>query len=243
MLSILGGCTTRDIFRISKRDSLVSNLWARMAAPTIMAEPVYSLLYQPEYLPSNFEERQSFTDVNKLFFSEYKNARPKVLLVDFMSEVYDIGASKGGLVTMAPVTKQRKLDLGIEMRTISAFGDERLSMMRQSVPKLFRRLREEFGTKIIVHRIYQAERIVNDGGVIASFEDGQVRQIRASNRHLESIYNAIESEFADIAFFQGDANMLLADATHMWGVSPFHLISDYSISALKGLGERLNLDL
>lgn len=242
MLSILGGCTTRDIFRISKCDDLVRNLWARMTAPSIMADPIQSLLYETEYVPSNFEERQSFIDVNKLFFSQYAAARPEVLLIDFMSEIYGLGSSGDGLVTLAQDTMKRKLVLGVEMQVIPAFGEERLSIMSHSVPALFRRLRDEFGTRIIIHRIYQAERIMDEEGLVANFSDDKVREIRMANKHLQDIYSIIESEFPDISFFNGDANTLLADSSHRWGVSPFHLVPDYSLSALKRLGEQIKLD-
>lgn len=241
MLSILGGCVTRDMFRISKRDDLVSNLWARMTAPSIIAKPVPSLLYGEDYTPDGFENRQSFIDVNKLFFQEFSAARPGVLLMDLMSEIYELGISEGGMVTLAEHTARRKIYLGIELKKIPAFGEERRILMAETLPLFLRKIMSGFGTRILVHEIYQTEYILQAEGVVTRFASEQVSAIRTANEHLQEIYRIIRSEVPEVTFFKGDEDKLLADPEHRWGLSPFHLLPEYSLSALDNLGKHINL--
>jgi hypothetical protein len=239
-ISILGGCTTRDIFRIAETDSMVHSLWARMTVPSIIAPPVASLLYEEGFTPEGFEVRQSWLDVNKLFFKSFSTIRPKVLLVDFMAEVYGLGLEGDGVVTLAEHTRKRRDEFGIKLRTLPPFSDERLAMMRESLPVFFGRLRAEFGTTILVHEVYQAESVRSSDGSIATFPSQQLDQVRLANRHLTQVYDAVRAGFPDIGFFGADKNAVLADREHRWGLWPFHFVPEYYLSAFDQLKARLH---
>lgn len=243
MLAILGGCVTRDMFRISRTDDLVSKLWARMTAPSIIARPIPSLLYNEDFTPDSFELRQSFIDVNKLFFNEFASARPKILLIDFMSEIYTLGTSADGMVTMAEHTAKRSALLGVDMDKIPPFTEKRRVLMAQTLPIFLRNIISEFGTRILVHEIYQSERMLGAEGTLVEFKSEQIQTIRSANKHLREVYGIVRSEVPEVTLFKGDESKLLADPEHRWGASPFHLVADYSLSALKDCGRHIDLKL
>jgi hypothetical protein len=241
MLSILGGCVTRDVFRVTRTDELVNNLWARMTVASAMARPIPSLMYEDGFCPVNFESRQSYIDVNKLLLGQIRALKPKILLLDFMSEIYPLGQADGGMVTMGDDTFKRMAELGLDLELIPPYSGERISLLSRTLPSFITQLTEEYGTAVYVHEIYQSEGISDENGRVTRFPDADLATIRTANRHLSAVYDLIRSERPHVPFFRGDPSLAIADKKHIWGASPFHFLSEYSESAYRQLGEMIGL--
>lgn len=241
MLSIFGGCVTRDIFRLTETDELVDNLWARMTIPSAMSRPIPSLMYPEDFTPPNFESRQSFIDANKLLLDQLDTQRPKILLIDFMSEIYYLGLAEGGMVTLADQTAKRKVELDLDVDLIAPFSSERIPLMTRFLPQFMERLQSGYDTAVYVHEIYQSEKMADERGNLTRFPESDLAEIRKANNHLKAIYDVVRSMTPSARFFQGDPELAVADKNHAWGISPFHFLSDYSRSAFQRLDEVIGL--
>lgn len=252
--AIIGSCITRDIWRECGLDFTGVLYAARTSLASLTSAPIKGLAIPAEPPPgvAGFGRnslRRVAADLDKTALAQIVDQRPTHLILDFIDERFDL-LEQGGAVA----THSWELDrLGL----IGGPGLEAATLVGRSTPRadlLWREGLARFAavlnsgalteTQVILHHAQWARIHVDAGGAPGRFEDlAPVWPGRASL----TAQNALLRHYRDL-FLQAvprtrvvhaASQFLVADARHVWGLSPFHYGRAYYDDVwrqLRGLG-------
>lgn len=226
-VSILGSCITRDVFRLFPDDAEVVSYHSRSSLVSLMSPPLLVDDAGTEW-PSNFARKVVLADFRKTFFDELELAGPDVLILDLMSERFDLLRASGTYVT-------RSWDLvesGFDERCAHAL--ERVPRENYAVHDAWRRKSREFAASlrtrfptlpVILHKAYWSLGY-RKGASIRPFSPEWRAWISPRNAVLEAYHAYLERHLTGVVAVE-PRQMYFADPGHRWGLGSSHYEAAY----------------
>jgi hypothetical protein len=236
-VAVVGSCITRDLWAVTGES--VENLLyvSRTSLPSLFSRPVRG--FEPSSEPPNglkrHQHRALVDDLTKQALSTLVAWRPTHLIFDFIDERFDLLAAAGTLAThswelevsgylaqpaLARATSVPRLSRACDSLWMDALGE--LAAYLEATP-----LREAV---TILHQARWADRWRDAEGALHAFRDvelwtGRTADVGEHNALLERYQAAFRQALPNA--LQVSAPDPLADASHRWGLSPFHYTDDY----------------
>ena len=239
-IGIFGSCVTRDVWTFLDLRVDGMKFFARTSVPSMVSRPLgnIELGKQLGCLPKGgFDERCLRADIMKTAVREMEDARPAVLIFDFVDERFDLIEVSGSIFAAGIVFIQSALGDAppfLGGRTIPRISDDALRLWLEGLDVLKRRI--DAGplaeAKLVLHRCFWAESYIKDG-IISSHLDrvglykGKFASISEHNAMLAKYYAAFERAFPDATIIDLPEKLRLADASHRWGHAAFHFVPEY----------------
>ncbi len=250
--AIIGSCITRDIWRecdiplddvlYVSRTSLPSLVSTPVAGPVMPADP-------PEGL-GRHSLRMVAADLEKTALAALAEHRPTHLVFDFIDERFDLLEQDGAILTHS--WELDRLGLiggpGLESpRVIPRLSDEADRLWQGALARIAALLNTPplAGTAVILHHAQWARDYRDGQGGQGSFSD----DLHIWEDHPASLpaHNALLRRYRDLfveaipraRVVQAADDAQRADEGHVWGLSPFHYVTDYYPDVwrqLRGLG-------
>jgi hypothetical protein len=237
-VAIIGSCITRDLWSVLDRDPTGLHYISRTSLPSLFARPVRG--FQPSADPPNglkrHQHRAIVDDLAKRALPALVAFRPTHLIFDFIDERFDLLAAAGGALAVhswelevSGYLDQPAFRHALRVPRLSDACDSlwmdalvELTGFLEATP-----LRE---AALILHQSRWADRWRDADGAIHAFENVEIwtdrpADIGQHNALLEryrSAFKAAAPHAVEISVPER-----LADATHRWGLSPFHYTDDY----------------
>lgn len=244
-VAILGSCITRDLWS-GRGDSFPDLLYvSRTSLPSIMAKPVEGVVVSSSPPPGlgPFQHRALITDLDKTALERLAAFAPTHLVVDFIDERYDLLCVDGG--AMANATWE--LETSGYLAQPPFARAQRISRFSQAYEELWREGLQRFaafvsGTplaeaRLILHSARWAEAARGPDGRIAPLPTRETPDEIAAQNALLARYEALFNEtFSGLARVEAPQRRL-ADAAHVWGLSPFHYVPEYYREIARQLAE------
>ena len=250
--AIIGSCITRDIWRecdialdqvlYVSRTSLPSLVSLPVRGPVMPADP-------PEGL-GRHSLRMVAADLEKTALADLTDHRPTHLVFDFIDERFDLLDQDGAIITHS--WELDRLGLiggpGLESpRVIPRLSDEADALWRDALGKIAALLETPAlaQTAVILHHAQWARSYRGKSGDHGAFND----DMHIWEDHPASLpaHNALLRHYRDLfvqaipraRVVQASDKAQQADEGHVWGLSPFHYVTDYYPDVwrqLQGLG-------
>lgn len=177
-------------------------------------------------------------DLTKTALSSLVAHRPTHIIFDFIDERLDLLAAGQTVVTHSwelDVSGYLAQDAFASAGTIRRTSAGCELLWRQGLAELsaFIAATPLAGAKLILHRSRWAEHYLDDAGSLATFEPeveiftGKSARIADQNAMLERYQAAFAEALPQARQVAAAPSMILADAHHRWGLSPFHYVEDY----------------
>jgi hypothetical protein len=237
-VAILGSCITRDLWSVLGADPNGVHYISRTSLPSLFARPVKG--FEPSPDPPNglkrHQHRAIVDDLTKRTLPALVAFRPTHLIFDFIDERFDLLAAADGALAahsweleVSGYLAQPVLRHAARIPRLSDACDSlwmdalvELTAFLQATP-----LRE---AAVILHRSRWAERWRDADGAVHAFEDVEIwtdrpADIGQHNALLERYQAAFKAATPHAVEIGGSER--LADATHRWGLSPFHYTEEY----------------
>lgn len=237
-VAIVGSCITRDLWAVMGQDPTGVHYVSRTSLPSLFASPVKDV--EPCAEPPNglkrHQHRAIVDDLAKRALPALVDFRPTHLIFDFIDERFDLLCAPGGALAahswelevsgyldqpgLRHAARIPRLSDACDSLWMDALGE--LAAFLQATP-----LRD---ATVILHQSRWANRWRDADGAIHPFENVEIwtdrpAEIRQHNALLERYQAAFRDAVPQALEIRGDE--ILADATHRWGLSPFHYTDDY----------------
>jgi Family of unknown function (DUF6270) len=172
---------------------------------------------------SNFARKVVIADFRKTFFAELQAAVPDVLILDLMSERFDLLRAPRTYVTRSWELVRSGFDrhcgelLERVSRDTDAMHAAWLATSREFAHVLQGRFPE---LPVILHRTYWTS-AYRDGSIVRPFPRDWRRRISRRNEMLESCHSQLERLLPEVITVEARRSYL-ADPTHRWGLGSSH---------------------
>ncbi|WP_144794994.1 DUF6270 domain-containing protein [Kocuria palustris] len=210
---IYGSCVTRDAFALDGAPGL-SDYFARTPLVSAFGRAPAELpaSMDLEAIPSAFQKRMVDRDVRKTLPPTLRDLDPEVLvIIDLIDERIPVARVSGGILACsseaarAGFAPQREAQISIGRPGF-------ITAWNQAAAELVEALE---GRRVVLNKAYWATH--DDTG-----QDLQERfPIELHNRTLKHMYTTLERSLG-CAVIEYPDDLLVADSTHRWGLSPFH---------------------
>jgi hypothetical protein len=240
-ISILGSCVSRDSFSALSRMKAHAELSLYYARTSII-----SLMSERFVEPENYGEDRGFEtkcvqrDLRKTFFTDFAQAAPEILVLDFIDERFTIGRL-GDRWCAATNAFFR-----IPWRPEVLAGFERLS---KHSPAIMERWEAEFlrfrdrvleiqpGIRVVIHDARHAELTTQENGGVGPFAQEELQRSRFANRTLARMAEFAANAFPGASVISPSKDTLIADHAHQWGHLPYHYIKPFYFDVARQLNE------
>lgn len=222
-IDILGSCVTRDAFKFG--GYTLNEYFARTSIISIYSKPI-SVKMDDIKLPSAFQKRMVYYDLNKKFRSYIQKPTADFLIIDFIDERFPVLKTFDSYLTRS--REYVKSELVIKKVTLS--DEERLEIWNQKIQEFIKDLNNYGPQRVILHKAYWQVKYRDKSGQIQDFED---EEIQKNNQLLDQYYRMIEEGVKGINLIELDG--FVADENHQWGLSPFHYEEGYYVEFMKKL--------
>ena len=237
-IAVVGSCITRDLWPIRGGDTAELVYVSRTSFPSLFARSVVG--FQPAETPPGdlrrHEHNALLADLQKTALRRLVAFRPTHILFDFIDERFDLLCADSTLIThSAELERSGYLAQPAfgRMRGVPRLSGacERLWLEGLTEFAAFLRATPLGQASLILHasRWAQDQRLA-DGRVIPLRDvevlAGKPVEIGAYNELLASQDDAFAQRMPAFAVVEAP-QLQLADATHQWGLSPFHYIPEY----------------
>jgi len=236
-VAVIGSCITRDLWSVTGEDAAGLLYVARTSLPSLFAPPVAG--FQPAPEPPNGLKRHQHNavvdDLTKRALAMLVTHRPTHIIFDFIDERFDLLGTHGTLAThswelevsgylsqpaLSGATPIARHSAACESLWLEAVGE--MAAYLQGTP-----LRDAV---VILHRARWADSWRDPEGGVHDFRgvelwSGRPADIGQHNALLERYQTAFCEAIPHAV--QVSAPAPLADATHRWGLSPFHYTDEY----------------
>ncbi|MBY6802848.1 hypothetical protein FDC58_18175 [Clostridium botulinum] len=211
---ILGSCITRDVFRVSQKDSEVVDYYARTKLKSLISNPID---INDINLKSNFQKRIVKRDLEKTFFNDIKNEKFDYLIIDLIDERFNIVKVQDSFVTKS----NEFVNAGLyNMATPISYA---LDEWESDCKEFSKRLIDVISpNKIFIHEVYWANQYIEDGKI--KKYDNQ-KNIELNNSTLKEYYKTLKKYLPDVKIIS--CSDVIGDAHHLWGLSPVHYTDEY----------------
>lgn len=234
-LTILGGCTTRDVLECAPNHFELSEYYARTSIISMMS-PAADIDHSLIDLSSSFQKRCVTRDISKTFFSELEKKRGQYIAIDFISERLNLVKIGDSYITRSnELVRSKVLDKLTNYQIVKKLDDEMQKLWRKNALQFFRRLKGCFGNNIIIHKTKWRYHYVDTDGTVKAFPN--VEEIELRNEELASYYAFVEEHFPEFSFVDMTDDAYYASASHKWGLAPYHFEDHYYHCLLQKLSE------
>ena len=238
--AIIGSCITRDIWRecgiplddvlYVSRTSLPSLVSTPVLGPVMPADP-------PEGL-GRHSLRMVAADLEKTAIADVVAHRPTHLVFDFIDERFDLLEQDGAIVTFSWELDRLGLIGGPGLpspRVIPRLSEEADVLWRGALARIAALLETPplAQATVILHHAQWAKTYMDATGGSSQFND----ELHIWEGHPASLpaHNALLCHYRDLfmqaipraLLVQASYRARLADEGHVWGLSPFHYVTDY----------------
>jgi hypothetical protein len=226
-ISILGSCITRDVFRLFPDEADVASYHSRSSVISLMSPPLevgdFSAAWE-----SNFARKVVIADFRKTFFDDLQAAAPDVLIVDLMSERFDLFRAPHTYVTRSWELVRSGFDrhcghrLGRVSRDSDAMRAAWLAASRGFALVLQNRFPE---LPVILHKAYWTS-AYREGSTARPFPRDWRRRILRRNEMLEACHSHLERLLPEVITVEPRRSHV-ADPSHRWGLGSSHYERGY----------------
>lgn len=234
-LLIYGSCVSRDIFNLEESRSFkLTDYFARSSLGSL-ASPAYSNTKALNRIQSAFRRRMVSYDFSKeLLVSDYKVARAHTVLVDLIDERFDlINLPTGQVITHSSELAESGLlnESSIEgYRTILHGSEERRELWLRGMHIFLDLLKKHNKLdRLIINKVYWASKFAKDSNAELPVAPATIDK---ANAELDWMYSKLSEELDSNQFLEIPPELLTADESHRWGISPFHYCDDFYKEAL-----------
>ena len=238
--AIIGSCITRDIWRecdIPLDDVLYIS---RTSLPSLVSEPVRGPVL-PDEPPEGLGRhslRMVAADLEKTGLAALAEHRPSHIIFDFIDERFDLLRQGAAIVTHS--WELDRLGLiggpGLEApRVLPRLSEEADRLWRGALDRIAALLAAPplAGAKVILHHAQWASRYRDRQGQDGAFDDtlqiwdDHPASLSAHNALLRLYRNRFLEAVPRAQVVQASDAAQQADEGHVWGLSPFHYVTDY----------------
>ncbi len=226
-VSIFGSCITRDVFRLFPDEAEVASYHARSSLVSLMAPPLDVADFGTVW-ESNFARKVVVADFRKTFFDDLERAAPHVLIVDLMSERFDLLRAPGTYVTRSWELFHSGLDrrCGHRLERLSRETDAMHEVWLEQSRAFADVLQERFPElPVVLHKAYWTA-AYRDCSVVRPFPRDRRRWIALRNEMLEACHAQLERLLPDMVVVEPRGSYV-ADPGHRWGLGSSHYERDY----------------
>jgi Family of unknown function (DUF6270) len=226
-VSIFGSCITRDVFRLFPGDAEVASYHSRSSLISLMSPPL-EIDDTGTAWPSNFARKVVLADVRKLFFEDLEAAAPDVLIIDLMSERFDLLRARETYVTRSweLVSSALAARSGYRFQRVAretqAMHQTWLEQSRRFADVLESRFSE---LPVILHKAYWTHRY-REGTGIRRFPREWRSWTSRRNAMLDAFHEHLERVLPRLAVVEA-RKAYVADPDHRWGLGASHYEGAY----------------
>ncbi|MGN7115887.1 DUF6270 domain-containing protein [Lysinibacillus odysseyi] len=232
-LTILGGCTTRDVLDCAPNNFELSEYFARTSIVSMMS-PAAEIDHSLIDLASSFQKRCVTRDISKTFFNELEKKKGQFIVIDFISERLNLVKLGDAYITRSnELVKSKVLDQLENYQIIKKLDDEIQQLWKKHALQFFQKLKKYFGNNIILHKTKWRHFYLDVDGAVKEFPN--VGEIKLRNEELADYYAFVEEHFPEFIFIDMTDDGYYASADHKWGLAPYHFEDRYYHSLLQKL--------
>jgi hypothetical protein len=245
-VAIIGSCITRDLWPI-RGDGVEGLLYiSRTSLPSLFARPLAG--FTPAQAPpgglTKYQHQAVTADLLKSALASLVAHRPTHIIFDFIDERFDLLSTGETLVTHSWELEQtgyRASPALARARLIPRTSEACLLLWRGALGELagFIGATPLAQAQIILHQSRWASRYLDESRRQHAFDavqiwDGKPARVDQQNDLLET-YETLFQEAFPQAQLVAAPDQRVADATHRWGLSPFHYCAAYYSRIWAGL--------
>lgn len=237
-VAIVGSCITRDLWRFRGESGANLMYICRTSLPSLMAAPLAGFRPAPKP-PAGLKpmpHRALVADIAKTALADLVAWRPTHLIFDFIDERFDLLLAGGSLVTHS-----WELESSGYLSQQAFRGARAIPRLSAAADRLWRDAAGEFAALVsatplqeavlILHAAQWARASRAAGGSDLDIEGAEIlpgrpADIVAHNALLARYEAAFAALMPPMAKVSAPEHRL-ADASHPWGLSPFHYVPDY----------------
>jgi hypothetical protein len=226
-VSIFGSCTTRDVFRLFPAEADVASYYSRSSLISVMAPPL-AVDDAGISWPSNFARKVVLADFGKTFFDDLEAAKPDVLIVDLMSERFDLLRAPGTYITRSweLVNSGLAPRCGHHLERVPRETERMQANWLEMCEAFAATLRERASSlPVLLHKTRWTSRY-RDGADIRLFPRDWRLWISRRNWVIEGCHEGLERLLPDLIVVE-PRGTYVADARHRWGLGSSHYEDAY----------------
>ncbi len=252
--AIIGSCITRDIWRECEIDFTGVLYVARSSLASLTSAPIKGITV-PDEPPTDVAGfgrnslRRVAADLDKTALAQIVEQRPTHLIFDFIDERFDLLQQDGAVATHSWELDRLGLIGGPGLAAPAVVG--RLSpqadaLWRDGLAKIAGLLNTGplAQTTVILHHAQWARTYLDAAGAPGRFDDSVpmwpgAASLAANNHLLRHYRDLFIQAVPRTRVVQAPSRLMVADAGHIWGLSPFHYVRGYYADVwrqLRGLG-------
>lgn len=245
-ICIFGSCCTRDVFEYDEYDQFLLSTYIARQSIISSIDKAVPISMSEIALDSSFQQKQVYSDFNKTAFDQMKKFDDSWLIIDLVDERFDLLKIGDGIVTNSDLLQSmRNYDdkkmIVKKVKETSYFIVNNIkidSMIKQWCEKV---LEIYPPARIIIHKVYCANKYINYLGQIKEFNSSMLQYIEATNELYKYMYNCMECELNGCYVIDSSAG-IIADQGHKWGLEPFHFQEEYYKKILTEILVIMNTD-
>jgi hypothetical protein len=252
--AIIGSCITRDVWRECGVDFDGVLYVARTSLASLTSTPLKGVV-APSEPPAGVEGfghnslRRVAADLDKTALAAIVDQRPTHLIFDFIDERFGLLEQGGAIATHSWELDRLGLigSAGLEApKLIDRQSPRADALWRDGLAKIADLLTQPplAQTRVILHHAQWALRFLDANGTSTTFDDTVpmwpgTASLTAQNALLRHYRDLFMQAAPRTHVVQASDRLQVADARHVWGLSPFHYVPDYYADVwrqLQGLG-------
>lgn len=231
---IFGGCVSRDIFNFSKSsDIFVKDYYARSSFASVFSDSS-EFPHELKKLNSPFQQRCVVRDFDKSFKGKVAEGDFDYLLVDFLSNRFNIAVKNTSVLTISNELIKSGFDpKATGYQVVVRNTDKYFSYWKLGFEKFAAHCRQHgVADKVILNKVYLADRL-QDGGLMPGGFTTEV--VCKYNDFLDRCYEFSNEKMPEVKWLTYSERNVLGAVEHKWGPGPFHYIDEFYQEGLKQL--------
>lgn len=235
---ILGSCVSRDILNFAGTGAItLADYFARSSLASIGSAPFYLDDAHYARITSDFQRRMVRRDLEKTLLHELARRQDiDFIVIDLIDERFDLyEAAPGSVVTVSSeflATGLVRPEDRASDRWIRSGSERHRELWKVGLAHLFAVLEKNGNAdRVVVNKVFWADRM--EDGVPLAVEDEQQRA--AANNLLAWMYEELAQYVPSQRWMTFSDDVLRSNATHRWGIAPFHYADAYYARALSQL--------
>lgn len=228
---VVGSCVTRDALNAERCEWDIADYVARTSFASQIGKPVVDRAFLGK-IASPFQKKMVRRDMEKSLYELVSTLEFDLLVLDIIDDRFALIEHSRGLWVTAS-SEYRRAAQGMAAGKRIPNGAAQFETQWKLGFKKFLDVLRDIGSlhKLRVNRVFWANR-VNDG---AEFPGVTSEMIEQANIRLARCYGHMDQVLPPSAFFKYEADRFVADASHRWGIAPFHYGPEFYVDTLAHL--------
>ena len=227
---------SRDILshQQDKKQLVLVDYYARCSLASLGARPI-DMPSSVQNIRSQFQKRMVERDIRKDFLNDLAGFQFDVLLLDLIDERFNLYVEPQGTVcTLSSelVSSGFLVDSNEGVKYFSG-SEEFWRLWEAGWSILVNKLRG-LGVldRLLVNQVFWSSRTENGGNFEPHYSS---KHIDSANQFLDRMYQRISADIRSEQFLRFDHGLMTGAIGHKWGISPFHYVDAYYLSAIQQL--------